>query len=625
MGNGSRFGFHSWWFASAMGLALASAGTPAVAAEAEKKSSAFEPGRVWDVHITISAEEFAAMQPRGGRGFPGFGPGPASKAPEKPADPNREVHRNNFGVDLPWATGTVTIGTETFKDVGIRYKGNGTIGDASRTIKKSFKVDLDHFGGSGRFHGSKTINLHCGVADPSKLRESLGYSLYRTAGVPAPRTAFAEVRLTVPGKYDKELLGFYTATEPVDKLFLRNNFGTDAGLLLKPEGVRELTDMGDEWERYKKPFAPKRDATAAEAKRVIGFARLVQKADDATFRKEIDSYLDTDAYLRFLAATAFVANSDGFFTLGHNYYIYLHPKTGKFHFFPWDLDRAFANFMILGTAEQQMDLSLMHPYAGTHRLTERLLAVPGTAEKYQKLLKELEVKCFDKQRLMKELETAEAATKELIARDDKAAQARKEAAPTGFGFGKPPGLKTFIEKRTTSVASQVAGASKGHVPTGGGFGGPPPKMGDIMAGPLMGALDADTDGKLSRDEWVSTAKKIFAACEKDKDGLVDQKALTAGLNGMFPKPPEGSPPPPGGFSLGNFMAGPILSRADANKDSKLTSEELVGAAGKLFDTFDKKKTGKLEESAFSELLTDLFPAPKFGPPPGPPGKDGKKP
>ncbi|VTR93657.1 spore coat assembly protein : Spore coat assembly protein OS=uncultured Oceanospirillales bacterium HF0500_29K23 PE=4 SV=1: CotH: EF-hand_5: EF-hand_5 [Gemmata massiliana] len=625
MGNGSRFRLHSLWFVGAMGLALTPISAPTAVAKPDNKPGAFEPGQVWDVHITISAEEFAAMQPRTGRGFPGFGPGAAPKAPEKPVDPNREVHRNNFGADLPWATGTVTIGNETFKDIGIRYKGNGTIGDASRTIKKSFKIDLDHFGGTGRFSGSKTINLHCGVADPSKLRESLGYSLYRTAGVPAPRTAFAEVRLTVPGKYDKELLGFYTATEAVDKQFLRNNFGTDAGLLLKPEGVRDFAEMGEDWNQYKKQFAPKRDATPDEAKRVVAFAQLVRKADDATFSKEIDSYLDTDAYLRFLAATAFVANSDGFFTLGHNYYIYLHPKSGRLHFFPWDLDRAFANFMILGTADQQMNLSMAHPYAGTHRLTERVLAVPGMAEKYQKLLKELSAKCFDKERLLKELEATETATKELIARDAKAAQVRKDGAPNGFGFGKPPALKTFIEKRTTSVAAQVAGTSKGHVPTNGGFGGPPPKIGDIMAGPLMGALDTNEDGQLSRDEWIGIAKKVFDASEKDKDGLVDQKALTVGLNGMFPKPPEGSPPPPGGFSLGNFMAGPILSRADANKDGKLTSEELIGAASKLFDAFDKKKAGKLEESAFSEMLSDLFPAPKFGPPPGPPTKDGKKP
>ena len=74
--------------------------------------------------------------------------------------------------------------------------------------------------------------------------------------MPASRTALAEVRLTVPGKYDKELLGVYTVVEEVDKPFLRDHFGTDKGLLMKPEGLREFEDQGDDWGRYKRPVRP---------------------------------------------------------------------------------------------------------------------------------------------------------------------------------------------------------------------------------------------------------------------------------------------------------------------------------------------------------------------------------
>src|SRR5262249_41537636 len=158
----------------------------------------------------------------------------------------------------------------------------------------------------------------------------------------------------------------------------------------------------DNWDVYKKQYLAKREPTADEISRVIAFARLVHKADDDEFQKEIGRYLDVDAYLRFLAATAFVANSDSFFVLGHNYYVYLHPTTGRFHFIPWDLDRAFANFPILGSNNQQMNLSFTHPYGGTHRLTDRLLASPAVGEKYQRLLAELKNTCFEKERLLKE-------------------------------------------------------------------------------------------------------------------------------------------------------------------------------------------------------------------------------
>src|SRR5581483_984028 len=195
------------------------------------------------------------------------------------------------------------------------YKGNGTIGDAAGTIKKSFKIDLEQFGGLARYRGRKTINLHCGVTDPSKFRETLAYRLYREAGVPAPRTAFAEVRLTVPGKHDTELLGVYTVVEPVEKEFLRDRFGTSDGLLMKPEGLRDLDYKGDDWSKYKEQYLPRREPSADESKRVIAFARLIHKAGDEEFRKEIGSYLDADAYLRFLATTSFVSNTDSFFML----------------------------------------------------------------------------------------------------------------------------------------------------------------------------------------------------------------------------------------------------------------------------------------------------------------------
>ncbi|WP_238602494.1 CotH kinase family protein [Fimbriiglobus ruber] len=585
-------------------------GVPSLSAA--DKADVFTTGSLWQVHITMSAEEYAAIEPRGNRGFPGFGPAP--KAPDKPADPNREVHRNTFGRDLPWGVGSVTIGDQTFEKVGIRYKGNGTIMDAARTIKKSFKIDLDRAGGSGRFGGSKTINLHCGVTDPSKCRETLGYEIYRAAGVPAPRTTFAEVRLTVPGKRDKELLGVYTLVEEVDKPFLKDRFGNDKGLLMKPEGLREFADLGDDWDRYKKQYAPKREATKEEAKRIITFARLVQKGDDATFQKEIGSHLDVDNYLRFLAATAFVANGDNFF-FGHNYYLYLNPKTNKLHLIPWDLDRAFANFPILGSNSQQMNLSLTHPYSGTHRLTDRLLAISEVSERYQKLLKELSGTAFSRERLFEQLSGAEAAVKEPLERDVKAAAGRKEPGGAVTMFGKPPGLKSFIEKRTASAAAQVAGASKGHVPVGFGMGGPP-KFGTILAPPMMEAMDKDRDENLSREEWVGAAQRLWDTCEKDKDGRVDLRALTAGVNKSLPPPPEGTPP--GGFNLGNMMAGAIMDRADANKDKKLTAEELFSATRAAFDEFDRKKAGKLDEEAFADMLTAVFPAPRFGPPPAPP-------
>jgi spore coat protein H len=466
------------------------AALPAAAKDAKKAAGAdvFGPTKVWKVHLAFSAKEYEAMQPPTRWTLIGWlQPKPAEKA-------DREVHRNAFGFDLPLVNGSVTLDGQAFDNVGVRYKGNGTYGDASRSLKRSFKIDLGRNGGQARFHGLKTINLHCGVTDPSKCREALGYALYRSAGVPAPRTAFAEVTLSVPGKYDKEPLGLYTVVEQVDKEFLRRHFGDGDGLLMKPERVREFDYLGDDWAGYKDRYAPKRDASPEEAKRVIAFCKLVSRAGDEEFRKQAGSYLDLDPFLRFLAATSLVVNPDSVFTLGHNYYLYLHPKTRKLHLIPWDMDRAFANFGIYGNAEQQMDQSLTQPYSGAHRLVDRLLSLPGARDKYQGVLKELAAGCFSKESLLGEIAAAEAAVKELVAADAKAAAARKETgAPAGgYSFGRPPELRTFAEKRSASVSAQLAGKSKGHVPGSRfSFGAPPPPPAPARPGDVLSAQAQD--------------------------------------------------------------------------------------------------------------------------------------
>src|SRR5581483_3313604 len=66
-------------------------------------------------------------------------------------------------------------------------------------------------------------------------------------------------------------------------------------------------------------------------------------------------------------------------------------------------------------------------------------------------------------------------TEKAIAVEAKASAARKEPpagfGPPGGGAPQPPDLRTFVAKRTASVADQLAGKSKGYVPQPLAFGG----------------------------------------------------------------------------------------------------------------------------------------------------------
>jgi hypothetical protein len=357
--------------------------------------------------------------------------------------------------------------------------------------------------------------------------------------VPAPRTALAELIVTVPGRFDKEYFGLYTVVESVDKAFLRRNFKTDKGLLMKPERMRGLDHLGDDWERYKTTYQPKRDATDAEQKRVIGFTKLVNRGTDDEFRKEIESFLDVNAFLRFLAATAMISNLDSFFALGHNYYLYLHPETSKFHFVPWDLDRAMGNFGIFGTMDQQMDLSLTKPYPGQSRLADRVMGIKDYADRYQTILKVVASMAFTKERLTADLDAFEKVTKEIVAKDAKAAAARKDGPPGNYG--QIPDLRTFIAKRTESIAAQLAGTRKGYTPAGFGFGGPPPQQpqpfaqpparaGEIFLPPPMRAalgLTPEQQKQLAELQKETDAKLDKILTDEQRERLQRMKQATA--------------------------------------------------------------------------------------------------
>jgi putative membrane-bound dehydrogenase-like protein len=426
--------------------------------------------KVWSVHLEIPAREYQAMQPAAG-GF-GFGGGaPAKPAPKAPQE-KRDSERNQFGTEFPWAQGDFVAEGETYKKVGVRYSGDITYFASSQGVKRPLKIEFARFGGPN-FHGLLALHLHAMPLDPAKAREVLAQSVFRTAGVPAPRTAFAEVTLTVPGKYDREYLGLYAVIEDVDKRFLQDRFGTDRGLLMKPFQVRSVDHFGDDWERYKGLYRPQTEATKEQAARVMAFARLVNQASDDDFKKDIDTYLDVDEFLRFLAANTLTSNLQSAFALGHNYNLYLHPDTNKLLFLPSDLEFSLANFLLMGTADQLSDLSLTHPYPGENKLVDRLLAIKEVSDKYRKLLEELSTKAFTRDGLVKDVETIERVTKEPLAREKKAAEARREG-PGGFGPPGGPGapdLRSFADKRTASVAAQLAGKSKGYVPAGFAFGG----------------------------------------------------------------------------------------------------------------------------------------------------------
>lgn len=612
-------------------------------ARADDESAAvFGLTRIWPVHVHVTAEAWKEMQPAGG-GFPGFGPPPGGPRPGgPPGRPPAPFRPGSFGFEFEYVKADVEFGDEVFKDVGLRFKGNGTYMMSAQGRRRPLKIDFDRYVDGQRFHGLQQLNLHNNIMDPTRLRQVVSYPVFAAAGIPSPRTAFAEVFLTIDGECDRELLGVYTIVEEVDKAFLRRHFANDKGLLMKPEGTQGLQHLGDDWAAYEW-FNAKSKPTEAQARHVIDGTRLIEQGTDAEFREKIGDYLDVDEFTRFLAVNTLMSNLDSFLSSVHNFYVYLPTETNRIVFLPWDLDLSMGAFFLAGNAEQLQDLSISHPHMGQNRLVERILAVDEFDAMYRRHLKELAANQFGPEgAVTKALPEVRAAIEELLAREKVAEEeAAKNRPAGGFGFGPPgggnpfgnaPPLETFLAKRVESIESQLAGKSKGHTPAmgfgpppgpGGGRGGGMPGPAVFWSKPLTDAVDSDKNARLTLNELKSGAVRLFENANAKVADALSEDEFAEKLSVAFPQPPApppGAPAPPPASQFAKFVFGPVFRKADADDSGSITLEEVQTALTNVMTEADADQSGELDDKELSKAFDLVFP-----PPPGAPGGPGGAP
>ena len=179
-----------------------------------KPDDFFGQAKVYTFHLTIAADDFIKMSPKGGPGFGrgGFGlPGFPGGANDDERYPKVSARLQFEGKD--W--GALTI----------RYKGNSTFMSSPTELKRSLKLDFDEIDKTRTFFGMTKLNLNNNALDSTQMRETLAYDVFRRAGIAASRTAYAKVFITTPGKYKEEYAGLFTVVEQVDQSFFKDRWG----------------------------------------------------------------------------------------------------------------------------------------------------------------------------------------------------------------------------------------------------------------------------------------------------------------------------------------------------------------------------------------------------------------
>jgi hypothetical protein len=251
---------------------------------------------------------------------------------------------------------------------------------------------------------------------------------------------------------------------------------------------------------------------------------------------------------------------DGILGPGQNFYLFLHPKTHKFHFIAWDQDHSFGQMR--GSQEDREKLSIQQPWQGNNRFLERVFKVETFKKAYLAHMKEFSETIFKAERFHKEVDDLAAIIRPAVKQESaeklerfESAIAGKQPQGGGFGFGmggdaKP--IKGFVTPRSQSIAEQLAGKSEGNQvgagfgpggPRGpgggpggrGGFGGP----GGFLADGFMRNLDLDDDKELTAAEVDQSMEKLFAKWNADKSGSLTEEQLRNGLDQDFA--PRGFP------------------------------------------------------------------------------------
>ena len=228
---------------------------------------------------------------------------------------------------------TVRDGDTVYNDVGIHLKG-GAGSFQGIDGKPALTLNFDKFAKHQKFHGIDKLHLNNSVQDGTYLSENICGSIFRDAGVPAPRCTNARVWL------NGRDLGFFVLLEGFDTTFLRRHFSNWYGTVY--DGA-----FGDIDANLKK--ISNDDRKPCEDLKALVAA--INEKDPAMRRKRVTQLLDVDKFLTFMACEALTSHWDGYCNNRNNYRLYHDPATDRIVFMAHGMDQMFgdANYGLMVT------------------------------------------------------------------------------------------------------------------------------------------------------------------------------------------------------------------------------------------------------------------------------------
>lgn len=295
----------------------------------------------------------------------------------------------------------VEVNGTMFYQVGIRPKGNtslSAIANDDTTDRYSFKLEFDHYVDGQTCFGLDKLILNNNYADATNLKKALIYDMYQYLGADASLYNYAKISLNgeywgvylaLEGVEDSFQLRNY-GTES-GELYKPESMDMGGGKAQeRPDGMPEGAEDGKDFGNGGPPDAPnqtntpnqtdaaenaepgQRPAGAAEPPGGMGrnsggadlnytdddldsyetiwdgevtktnqadHERVVKALKNIAAGNDLETYMDIDNLLRYMAVHVFSVNEDSLSgTMAHNYYLY--ESDGKLNLIPWDYNLA---------------------------------------------------------------------------------------------------------------------------------------------------------------------------------------------------------------------------------------------------------------------------------------------
>ena len=244
----------------------------------------------------------------------------------------------------------ITIDGTLIEDVGLRLKGNSTLQSLSNNSmgggggggmtqlsednpeELPWLISFDEYEEGRAYQGMTEIALRPAASGSEvAINEALALELTAESGQITQDYTFTSV--TVNGSESAARIVVDTPDEQwADEL--------GSGVLYKARAGGSLDYVGDDPTEYEDSFKQINAEGAYDLQPVMTLMKFLNESTDEEFAEELDDYVDTESFAKYLATQEILSNNDAMDGPGNNYYLWYDTTKKQFTVLSWDLNLA---------------------------------------------------------------------------------------------------------------------------------------------------------------------------------------------------------------------------------------------------------------------------------------------